>query len=129
MLHEKHVLNEGIMFNKKKGKSWTRSKNPDSKRYKRDLAAYLHGKSLKCVTEKINGIEEVVAKSGSIVCRDDELIVFASQDIVLRTKILDLSAWELLSLEGVVITAPDIEHGGEERTIVAYYSYWRNLEE
>ena len=117
------------MFNKKKGKSWTKSKNPDSKRYNRDLAAYLHGKSLKCVTEKIDGIEEVVAKSGSIVCRDDELLVFASQDIVLRTKILDLSAWELLSLEGVVITAPDLEHDGRERTIVAYYSYWRNLEE
>ena len=117
------------MFNKKKGKSWTKSKNPDSKRYKRDLAAYLYGRSLKCVTEKIDGIEEVVAKSGSIVCRDDELIVFASQDIVLRTRILDLLAWELLSLEGVVITAPDLEHDGKERTIVAYYSYWRKLEE
>ena len=113
----------------KRTKHWTKSKNVNSKRYKRDLAEYLTGRSLKCVTERIDGIEEVIAKSGSIIKKDDELIVYASQDIVLRTKIDDLYAWELLSLEGVVITAHDIEHGGEERTIIAFYSYWRTLEE
>lgn len=113
----------------KRTKHWTKSKNVNSKRYKRDLAEYLNGRSLKCVTERIDGIEEVIAKSGSIIKKDDELIVYASQDIVLRTKIDDLYAWELLSLEGVVITAHDMEHGGEERTIIAFYSYWRTLEE
>lgn len=116
------------MFGKKKNQ-WTKSKNPDSKRYKNDLANYLNGRGLKCVCEKINGIEEVVAKKGSIIRKEDELIVYASQDIVLRADVLSLQAWELLSLEGVVITAPDKEHGGEERTIVAYYSYWRELDE
>jgi len=81
------------------------------------------------VTEKINGIEEVVAKKGSIIRKEDELLVYASMDVVMRVKVLELSAWELLSLEGVVITAPDLEHGGEERTIVAYYSYWRDLDD
>jgi len=113
----------------KKGKHWTKSKNVNSKRYKNDLANYLDGKSLKCVTEKINGIEEVVAKKGSIIRKEDELLVYASMDVVMRVKVLELSAWELLSLEGVVITAPDLEHGGEERTIVAYYSYWRDLDD
>ncbi len=113
----------------KKGKHWTKSKNINSKRYKRDLAEYLNGRSLKCVTERIEGIEEVIGKSGAIIKKDDELIVYASQDVILRTKILDLYAWELLSLEGVVITAIDIEHGGVERSIVAYYSYWRQLED
>ncbi len=117
------------MFGKKKKKQWTKSKNPDSKRYKNDLANYLNGRSLKCVCEKINGIEEVVAKKGSIIRKEDELLVYASQDVVLRADVLSLQAWELLSLEGVVITAPDKEHGGEERTIVAYYSYWRELDE
>lgn len=114
---------------KKKGKHWTKSKNPDSKRYKNDLADYLNGRALKCVCEKIDGIEEVVAKQGSIIRKEDELIVYASQDIVLRADVLSLQAWELLSLDGVVITAPDKEHGGIERTIVAYYSYWRTLDE
>ncbi len=113
----------------KRTKHWTKSKNINSKRYKRDLAEYLNGRALKCVTERIDGIEEVIAKSGSIIKKDDELIVYASQDIVLRTKIDDLYAWELLSLEGVVITAHDMERGGEERTIIAFYSYWRTLEE
>ena len=113
----------------KKKKSWTKSKNINSKRYKRDLANYLDGRSLKCVTERINGIEEVIGKSGAIIKKDDELIIYASQDVLLRTKIDDLYAWELLSLEGVVITAHDIEHGGVERTVIAFYSYWRQLED
>ena len=115
------------MFKKKN--HWTRSKNINSKRYKRDLANYLDGRSLKCVTERIDGIEEVIGKSGSIIKKDDELIIYSSQDILLRTKIDDLYAWELLSLEGVVITACDIEHGGEERTVIAFYSYWRQLDD
>ena len=111
----------------KKSKHWTKSKNIDSKRYKRDLANYLDGRHLKCVTERIDGIEEVVGKSGAIIKKDDELIIYSSQDVLMRVKIQDLHAWELLSLDGVVITAPDIEHGGEERTVIAFYSYWREV--
>ena len=36
-----------------------------------------------------------------------------------------MQAWELLSKDGVVITAPDLEHGGRERTIIVYYVYYR----
>ena len=107
---------------------FSKSKNINSKRYKRDLAEYLNGRALKCVTERINGIEEVIGKSGAIIKKDDELIVYSSQDILLRTKIDYLYAWELMSLDGVVITAVDIEHGGEERTVICFYSYWRQLE-
>ncbi len=121
------IEREKIML--KKGKHWTKSKNINSKRYKRDLAEYLNGRHLKCVTERVEGIEEVIGKSGAIIKKDDELIIYSSQDVLLRTKIDDLYAWELLSLEGVVITAHDIEHGGNERTVVAYYSYWRELED
>lgn len=107
---------------------FSKSNNVNSKRYKKDLAEYLNGRALKCVTERIDGIEEVIGKSGAIIKKDDELIVYSSQDILLRTKILDLYAWELMSLDGVVITAIDIEHDGAERTVIAYYSYWRNIE-
>lgn len=115
------------MFNKKK--HWTRSKNINSKRYKNDLANYLDGKSLKCVSERINGIEELIGHKGAIIRKEDELLVYASQNVLLRTKIQYLQAWELLSLEGVVITAPDLERDGEERTVIAYYSYYRELED
>lgn len=113
---------------KRPKQNWTKSKNPNSKRYKNDLAAYLDGRALKCVTERINGIEEIIGKSGAIIRKEDELLVYADQDVLLRAKIADLSAGELLSLEGVVITAPDLERGGEERTVIAYYSYWRELD-
>jgi hypothetical protein len=115
------------MFNKKK--HWTRSKNINSKRYKNDLANYLDGKSLKCVSERINGIEELIGHKGAIIRKEDELLVYASQNVLLRTKIQYLQAWELLSLEGVVITAPDLERDGEERIVIAYYSYYRELED
>lgn len=116
------------MFKKNNG-SWTKSKNPDSKRYKRDMAAHLHGKSLKCVCEKINGIEEIVGKKGALVLRDDVLIVSCGADEdVFSCRIYEMDAWELMSLDGVVITAPDLLHGGEKRTIVAYYSYYREIE-
>ena len=107
---------------------FSKSRNINSKRYKRDLAEYLNGRALKCVTERINGIEEVIGKSGAIIKKDDELIVYSSQDILMRTKIDQLYAWELMSLDGVVITAVDIEHGGVERTVICFYSYWRQLE-
>ena len=50
-------------------KSFTKSKNPDSKRYKKDMARHLDGMALKCVTERINGIEEVIGKSGAIILK------------------------------------------------------------
>lgn len=116
------------MFWKKNKGHWTRSKNPDSKRYKLDMAAHLHGMPLKCVTEKVEGIDEVIGKSGSITVNDGELIVYSSMNILFRCNVLEMKAWELMSLDGVVITAPDLEHDGEERTIVAHYTYWRQVE-
>ena len=112
----------------KKAKHWTKSKNVNSKRYKNDLANYLNERAIKCVTERVDGIEEVVGRAGVIVRREDELIVYCGSETVLRTKIEDLYAWELLSLEGVVITAHDLEHDGVERTIIAFYTYWRPME-
>ena len=55
----------------------------------------------------------------------DEFIVFASTEIIMRAKVDELDAWELLSKDGVVLTAPDYEHGGKVRTIIVYYVYYR----
>ncbi len=103
----------------------TKSKNPDSKRYKYDMAKQICGHHVRYVTEKRNGVDEVIGREGGLNIRDDELIVFASADILLRCKIEKMQAWELLSKDGVVITAPDEAHGGEERTIIVYYVYYR----
>lgn len=102
----------------------TKSKNPDSKRYKWDMARQMCGHHIKYVTEKKNDVDEIIGRSGGLNIRDDELLVFASADVIMRCKIEQMQAWELLSKDGVVITAPDLEHGGIERTIIVYYVYY-----
>ena len=80
---------------------------------------------MKRAIEKIDGVEEVIGKNGGLNIRDDELLVFASADVIFRCKIEQMQAWELLSKDGVVITAPDLEHDGRERTIIVFYVYYR----
>ena len=105
---------------------WTKSKNPDSKRYRYDMAQKICGHHIKYVTERhADDVEEVIGKNGGLNIRDGEFIVFASADIIMRCKIEDMQAWELMSHDGVVITAPDLEHGGVERTIIVHYVYYR----
>ena len=103
----------------------TQSKNPDSKRYKWDMAKRICGHHVKYVTERKDDVEEVIGRSGSLNIREGELLVYASFDVLMRCKIEEMNAAELLSHDGVVITAPDLEHGGEIRTIVVHYVYYR----
>ncbi len=110
---------------KKLFRKLTESKNPDSKRYRMDMAKRICGHHIKYVTERKDGVEEVIGRSGGLNIREDELLVFASADVLMRCKIADMQAAELLSHDGVVITAPDLEHGGEIRTVIAYYVYYR----
>ena len=100
-------------------------KNPSSLAYKREMAKMISNKRIRYVGEKIDGVEEVIGKGGSISIRDDEILVFASADVLLRAKIADMDASELLSKDGVIITAPDLERDGKVRTIVVYYVYYR----
>ena len=105
--------------------SFLSKKDPSSLAYKKNMAQMISNKRIKYVGEKIDGVEEVIGKGGSISIRDDEILVFASADVLLRAKIADMNAAELLSKDGVIITAPDLERGGKERTIVVYYVYHR----
>ena len=106
-------------------KKLTKSKNPDSKKYKREMAMAVAGQHIKYVTEKRNGVDEVIGRNGGLNIRDDEFIVYASADVVFRCPIDQLDIWELLSRDGVVLTGPDLEHGGEVRTVRAFYVYYR----
>ncbi len=100
-------------------------KNPSSLAYKREMARMISNKRIRYVGEKIDGVEEVIGKGGSISIREDEILVFASADVLLRAKIAEMEASELLSKDGVIITAPDLEHDEKVRTIVVYYVYYR----
>ena len=102
-----------------------KSKNPNSKKYKWEMAQQMSNHHIRYVTEKIDGVDEVIGREGGLNIRDDELLVFASADVIFRCKIEQMQAWELLSKDGVVITAPDLESGGRERTVIVYYVYYR----
>ena len=106
-------------------KRLTKSKNPDSKKFRREMAYAVCGQHIKYVTEKRDGVDEVIGRNGGLNIRNDEFIVYASADVVFRCPVDELQIWELLSRDGVVLTGPDLEHGGMERTVIAYYVYYR----
>jgi len=102
-----------------------KSKDPNSKQYRWAMAEQMSKHHIRYVTEKINGVDEVIGKNGGLNIRDDELLVFASNDVIFRCKVEQMEAWELLSKDGVVITAPDLLRNGEVRTIIVFYVYYR----
>ena len=106
-------------------KKMTESKNPESKRYRMEMAKRICGHHVKYVTERIDNVDEVIGRSGGLNIRGDELLVYASFKVLMRCKIADMEASELLSKDGVVITAPDLENGGKVRTVIVYYVYYR----
>lgn len=100
-------------------------KDPNSKQFRREMALSIHGRHIRYVTEKKNDVDEVIGRNGNINIRDDELLLFASSDVIFRAKVDELQIWELLSKDGVVLTGADLEHDGIERTVIAYYVYYR----
>lgn len=106
-------------------KRLTAPKDPNSTRYRREMAERICGKRIRYVTERRNNVDEVIGREGNMSLRDDELIVFSSSNVVFRCPVEHLQASELLSKDGVVLTGTDTEHGGAERTVIAYYVYYR----
>ena len=101
--------------------------NTQSRAYREKKAKALHGLVIRYVTERHGDNEDVIGRSGSLNIKreTDELIVSTPSETILRCDINDLQAWILMSGDGVVITAPDKEHGGEVRTITVHYVYYR----
>ncbi len=106
-------------------KLFHRTPKPNSRAYRREMAQKIAGHHIRYVTENRNGVDEVIGREGSTALRGDELLVHASADILFRCRVDEMDAWELLSKDGVVITAPDLAHNGSTRTIIVYYVYYR----
>ena len=105
-------------------KKMTKSKDPNSKRSRWDMAEMICGKHIRYVTEKQNDVDVVIGREGGFNIREEDLLVFASAKVVFRAEIDNLQIWELLSKDGVVLTGYDKE-SGRERTVIAYYVYYR----
>ena len=102
-----------------------RKKAPNGALARKSRAMELHGQAIKYVTERVDDNDNVVGRGGSISVRNGQLLLFSSDKILLRADILTLDASYLLSGDGVVLTAPNLEEGGKERRYVAYFVYYR----
>ena len=116
-----------MSFLKKVIAHWTKSKDPNSSCFRHDMAEKISGYPVKYVTEKHGDNDDVIGRRGSINIKreTDELIVSTPAETIMRCDIDEMQAWILMSGDGVVITAPDKEHGGEVRTVTVHYVYYR----
>ncbi len=89
------------------------------------MAQSISGRHIRYVTEKKDDVEEIIGRQGNINVRDDELLLYASGDMIFRARVDELQMWELLSKDGIVLTGADLEHDGKIRTVIAFYVYHR----
>ncbi len=101
------------------------SVKPESRAYKRRRAGELHGQVIKYVTERGDDGESVIGRGGSLSVRGEELLVYSSGETLLRANIYELEAADLLSGDGVVLTAPNLEGDGLKRSIIVHFVYYR----
>lgn len=109
-------------------KNLFKTNNENSKRFRRDMAKKIDGKKLKYVTERVDEEESVIGREGALICKEDELLVYSSSNVVFRARIDELLMNELLSMEGIILTGSDLEHGSIHRSIIAYYTYYRKVD-
>ncbi|MBO7292350.1 MAG: hypothetical protein J6V07_00265 [Clostridia bacterium] len=99
--------------------------NTKSRAYRTARAVRLHGLTIRYVTERHDDNEDVIGRGGNLSVHGDELLVFSSGEILLRAKVDELDVSELMSGDGVILTAPNLEEGGRVRTMTAHYVYHR----
>lgn len=102
-----------------------RKKPEERLSFKLEMAEKMVRNRLRYATERDGETDSVIGKNGGFNVRNGQLIVSADSGVIFRCNIEEMSVSELMSLEGVIITAPDIEHGGKVRTIICYYVYYR----
>ena len=93
--------------------------------FKIQMAKKIAFHRLRYITEREGDTDIIIGRDGGFNIRGDEFIISADNRVVFRCRIAELQASELMSVEGAIITAPDLESGGKLRTVIAYYVYYR----
>ncbi len=91
------------------------------KRINSERTAALHGKVIRYVAERQNGMEVVLGHGGSISVRDGMLLVFSSHEVIFRSVCSETEVSYLLSGDGVILSANNLERGGAEQQITAFF--------
>jgi len=95
-------------------------KNNDAKQ-----ATELSGIVIKYSTERVDDMEIVVGKAGSLMVREDTFFIYSSVDTVFSTKLCDIKVSFLMSGDGAIISGPDLTHGGTYRSVIVHFTYYR----
>lgn len=95
-----------------------------SKAFREQKALAYHGLHLAYVTERTQSGERVLGKNGFVHVSAGVLALFCEQKCVFSAEVAALSFSELLSGNGVILRGVD-KDTGEERTVIAYFSYHR----
>lgn len=110
-------------------KRLVRPKNENSRRFREEMAEKLDRRAIKYVTERLpnEDSDTVIGHAGMLLYREGEIQVIAGDGVLFRGKVTETHMSELMSLEGVILQGPDLTRGGEERTVIAYYTYYRKV--
>ncbi len=100
---------------------------PGSRAYNMKMAEKFNNLIIESVTERIDNEEILVGKSGSISIKDKAFIICCEGKVVFHGNAEEITTAELMSRNGIIISGFDDEKG-EERTVVAHFSYYRKLE-
>ena len=94
--------------------------------FRYEFANNINNRHVKYVTERFEGIEEIVGREGhiNILPNGVELAVTCGIDEVFRARIEELSMWNLMSGDGVVLEGYDFVTE-RHREITAFYLYYR----
>ena len=102
-------------------------KDTSSVEFKRYMAERISDKLIKCVLERnADYTDTVIGKSGFFALKNGILEIISEGNTVFCGEVDNLTIWELLSLDGVVITGYD-RTVDKERTVMAYYKYYREV--
>lgn len=102
-----------------------KKKLEDKVSFRKEMAEKIARHRIRYVSEREDDMDIIIGRDGGFNIRNGEFIVSADNKVIFRSKVEELQASELMSLEGAILTAPDLENGGKMRTIIAYYVYYR----
>ena len=101
-------------------------KDTNSAEFRLYMCQKLDGGGLKYVLERdLEKGDRVIGKGGVLSLYQGDFSVVRSGKTLFICKADELRAWEFMSLDGATLTGFD-KIQGKERTILAYYTYYRD---
>ena len=101
-------------------------KDTNSPEFRLYMCQKLDGRALKYILERDSERgDRVIGKGGVLSLYEGDFTVVCEGKALFVCEATELHAWEFMSLDGATLTGFD-KTQGKERTILAYYTYYRD---